>query len=84
VVPPAQLLCLQIEDGLDWDKICPFLGVPVPDAKWPSKHEANEFAKGVAYVTNPAVTRALVRLTVTISLSVAAVAIGVWYLVHYR
>ena len=29
---PDALLVMRLEDGDGWDKLCPFLGVPVPDA----------------------------------------------------
>ena len=33
---PADRLCLiQLEDGIDWDTICPFLEVPVPKSAPP-------------------------------------------------
>jgi sulfotransferase family protein len=78
LVPPEQLLCLRLEDGMDWDKICPFLVVPVPDAEWPSKHEADEFSKGVDSSTSPMLRNAMSRMIITASVIVGVVAFGSW------
>ncbi|KAI8140769.1 P-loop containing nucleoside triphosphate hydrolase protein [Fennellomyces sp. T-0311] len=34
-VPADRLLVLDLCDGITWDKICPFLGRPVPDEPYP-------------------------------------------------
>ena len=43
LVPPEQLKVCKLEDGFGWEEICPYLGVPVPDAPWPSLHTPEEF-----------------------------------------
>ncbi len=34
---PRKLLVMCLEDGDGWDKLCPFLGVDVPDAPFPKR-----------------------------------------------
>jgi hypothetical protein len=66
---------------LDWDKICPFLDIPIPENEpWPSRHEADEFKEGVDKVIIPAFQRATTRLALTVTGVVVAAAAAAWYL----
>jgi hypothetical protein len=50
LVPPEQLVEVKLEDGMGWDKICPFLGVEVPEGPYPRSNDSvvfNERAKRV-------------------------------------
>lgn len=40
-VPPERLLIMDISAGDAWDKLCPFLGVAIPDIPFPSSHETD-------------------------------------------
>ncbi|KAH3223903.1 hypothetical protein KXV81_000845 [Aspergillus fumigatus] len=42
-VPKDRLLVIKLEDGLGWDQICPFLGVPIPEEKYPRGNDAGNF-----------------------------------------
>lgn len=39
MVPESRLLKLKLEDGIGWQPLCGFLGVEVPDAKFPRVNE---------------------------------------------
>lgn len=39
---PGDLLVMDITAGDGWDKLCPFLGLPVPDAPFPKSNVAGE------------------------------------------
>jgi Fe-S-cluster formation regulator IscX/YfhJ len=40
-IPPGRLLMLDPTDG--WEKLCPFLGVPVPDCPYPLTNTTEDF-----------------------------------------
>jgi hypothetical protein len=40
-IPPERLLVYEVGEG--WDRLCAFLGVPVPDAPYPSENSRAEF-----------------------------------------
>ncbi|KAH2534440.1 hypothetical protein KXW97_007857 [Aspergillus fumigatus] len=42
-VPKDRLLVIKLEDGLGWEQICPFLGVPIPEEKYPRGNDADNF-----------------------------------------
>ncbi|KAJ8205217.1 hypothetical protein LV164_005625 [Aspergillus fumigatus] len=42
-VPKDHLLVIKLEDGLGWEQICPFLGVPIPEEKYPRGNDADNF-----------------------------------------
>jgi hypothetical protein len=42
-VPPGRLLVHRLGDG--WGPLCAFLGVPVPDAPYPSSNSTDSFQK---------------------------------------
>jgi len=39
---PQDLLVINVPAGEGWEKLCPFLGVPIPDAPFPKKNTAFE------------------------------------------
>ncbi|KAG7044185.1 nad dependent epimerase [Colletotrichum scovillei] len=43
LIPADKLLVIKLEEGLGWDKICPFLGHDIPDVPYPRVNEAAEF-----------------------------------------
>ena len=45
-VPKARLLVYPVGSG--WDPLCAFLGVPVPDAPYPSENSREEFQTRIA------------------------------------
>lgn len=42
-IPAERLLVFQVGEG--WNRLCAFLGVPVPDAPYPSENSRADFAK---------------------------------------
>jgi hypothetical protein len=40
-VAPQRLLVMNISAGEGWEKLCPFLGLPIPDAPFPHTHQAD-------------------------------------------
>lgn len=40
-IPPDRLLVMNISRGDGWEKLCPFLGVPVPETPFPHGNETN-------------------------------------------
>ena len=40
-IPPDRLLVYEVGEG--WNRLCPFLGVPVPDAPYPSENSTADF-----------------------------------------
>ncbi|KAK1495504.1 hypothetical protein CCUS01_13385 [Colletotrichum cuscutae] len=43
LIPADKLLVIKPEEGLGWDKICPFLGHDIPDVPYPRVNKAAEF-----------------------------------------
>ncbi|CAI7640150.1 unnamed protein product [Penicillium pancosmium] len=59
---PADRLCLiQLEDGIDWDTICPFLGVPVPKEDYPDQNQPERFEYLLNEFLQPKVRTAMLR-----------------------
>ncbi|KAF3060882.1 putative nad dependent epimerase protein [Daldinia childiae] len=77
LVPPEQLKVCKLEDGFGWDEICPYLGVPIPDEKWPSLNTPEEFGEVAAPKLKTAFMKGMVGTTSIIAPIVAA---GLWYL----
>ncbi|KAI9496898.1 P-loop containing nucleoside triphosphate hydrolase protein [Zychaea mexicana] len=42
-VPQERLLALKLEEGINWDKMCAFLGKPVPAEPYPRINSSKEF-----------------------------------------
>ncbi|KAI1802035.1 P-loop containing nucleoside triphosphate hydrolase protein [Daldinia bambusicola] len=77
LVPPEQLKVCKLEDGFGWNEICPYLGVPIPDEKWPSLNTPEEFGE----IAGPKVKTAFMKgMFGTTSIIAPIVAAGVWFL----
>lgn len=63
-VPKDRLLVIKLEDGLGWDQICPFLGVPIPEEKYPRGNDAGNFKGLVENYFRERTRAAMVRLGV--------------------
>ena len=78
---PADRLCLvQLEDGLGWETICPFLGVPVPDEAYPGRNEPEKFQVLVDDFIGPKINAAIMRFSVV---AVSTVGVLGWAAVRY-
>ncbi|KAJ5754014.1 uncharacterized protein N7511_008167 [Penicillium nucicola] len=78
---PADRLCLiQLEDGLDWESICPFLGLPIPEEPYPDRNEPEKFQALVQDFLQPKIIASIMRLS-----AVAIPIVGVlgWAAVRY-
>lgn len=78
LVPREQLKVVKLEDGLDWQDICTYLDVPIPDAKWPTQHNAEEFKQNmwVGFMRRGF----LKSVSIASAVVVPSVGVGVWYL----
>lgn len=62
-VPADRMLHVHLEDGLGWEQICPFLGVPIPEDDYPDRNQPARFQVIVQEFLKPHVTAAMTRLT---------------------
>ncbi|KAJ5334780.1 hypothetical protein N7452_007183 [Penicillium brevicompactum] len=62
IIPADRLCLIQLEDGLGWENICPFLGLPIPNEAYPGRNEPEKFKKLVEGFLQPKVTAAFMRL----------------------
>lgn len=72
LVPQERLLEWHVEDG--WDPLCEFLGKPVPDSAFPRANDKMGFKKRVEADLNALGQRAVVNMTVLVSVLVLVVA----------
>jgi len=79
-IPADRLRVIRLEDGLGWDDICPFLGVPVPDVDYPGRNEPEKFQGLVEAFIKPLITAAVLRLSVV---AVPTVAVVGWMIAKY-
>jgi hypothetical protein len=63
VIPADRLHVITLENGVDWEDICPFLGLPVPDEPYPIPNDPANFKKLVDGFMKPRMTAALLRLS---------------------
>lgn len=80
IIPADRLCYIRLEDGLDWENICPFLGVPIPEEAYPGRNEPEKFQKLVQEFLRPKMMAAVMRIS-----AVAVPAIGIlgWAAVKY-
>ncbi|UNI21305.1 hypothetical protein JDV02_007306 [Purpureocillium takamizusanense] len=75
---PADRLChIQLENGLGWNEICPFLDVDVPDEEYPRGNEPEKFQALVGDWLRPRMASAALKLAGLATLSGTA-AVGLW------
>lgn len=79
---PADRLCLiQLDkDGVSWESICPFLGVPTPKEDYPDRNEPDKFQAILQGFLQPKVTAAALRYG---ALAVPAVGALGWVSMKY-
>lgn len=71
-----------LEDGFGWEEICPFLGVPIPNEKYPRGNAPAEFDKLLGSFIGGRLLS--VGFKAVGSVVVPAVAIGAWYYTKQR
>lgn len=79
-IPADRLRVIQLENGLGWEDICPFLGVPIPSTDYPGRNEPEKFQAMVEGFIKPLITAAAVRLSVVV---VPTIAVLGWMFVKY-
>lgn len=72
---------VKLEDGLDWQQICPFLEKEIPNEPYPRANTASEFKELSGEFVLPNVQKAVVRLATTTL--APCVALGAWYYLRY-
>jgi hypothetical protein len=79
-VPAERLLHIHLEDGLGWEQICPFLGVPIPNEDYPDRNQPARFQAIAQGFLQPLVRAAMTRFA-----SIAVPSLGVlgWAAVRY-
>ncbi|CAI7612459.1 unnamed protein product [Penicillium manginii] len=75
IIPEDRLCLIQLEDGIDWEAICPFLGVPVPKEDYPDRNQPEKFAFLLNEYLQPKVRTAMFRFG---AVAVAALGIIGW------
>lgn len=71
------MIVVQLEDGLGWEQICPFLEAPVPDVKYPRGNDPKEFENMVKTVVVPLMRGAMMKAAL---LAVPVIGVGAWFL----
>ena len=74
-IPEDRLLHLRLEDGLGWEQICPFLGVPIPQEPYPGRNEPEKFQGLVKNYLGPKIQTAAIRLGAIV---VPVIGVGIW------
>jgi hypothetical protein len=80
VIPADRLCLIQLKDGLDWEKICPFLGVPIPKEEYPDRNEPEKFQALVQTFLQPKLIAAVVRLSLV---AVPSFGVALWATMRY-
>lgn len=60
-VPADRMLHVHLEDGLGWEQICPFLGVPIPKEDYPDRNQPEKFQAIAQRFLQPHVNAAITR-----------------------
>ncbi|KAH8681036.1 P-loop containing nucleoside triphosphate hydrolase protein [Xylariales sp. PMI_506] len=81
LVPPEQLKCVVLEEGLGWEEICPFLGLPIPEEEYPRGNDPLEFKGIVEDCLAPGIKKALFSTGAAL---VGTLSIGAWYFLSLR
>jgi hypothetical protein len=63
VIPADRLHLITLENGVDWEDICPFLALPVPDESYPIPNDPANFKNLVDGFLKPRMKAALLRLS---------------------
>ena len=62
IIPPKNLLVVNLEEGLGWEEICPFLGHSIPDVPYPRTNNPRMFKAITTKILRDATWRASLRL----------------------
>ncbi|KAI1318219.1 hypothetical protein F5Y16DRAFT_392159 [Xylariaceae sp. FL0255] len=81
LVPKDRLLVCKLEDGFGWEQICPFLGHPIPEQRYPRGNAPEEFKRMAAEVLEPGMKKAGAIALSSILIPLASV--GAWYYMQH-
>lgn len=82
LLPSEQLLVAKLEDGFGWEEICPFLGVDIPDTKYPRGNAPHQFTQLFNDAMMPRIRNAFIKIASVVV--VPLVGIGGWYYLRRR
>lgn len=77
LIPKDKLLVVNLEDGLGWEEICPFLGHEIPDVPYPRTNNPQMFKAITNKVLRDSNRRATVRMVTMVA---PVVGVLVWWL----
>lgn len=76
-VPAERLKEIKLEEGLDWEQICPYLGHDIPDVEYEKPNSANEVRDLMSQAVRPGILEAEAILGAG---AAAIIGIGIWFL----
>ncbi|KAI1298206.1 hypothetical protein F5Y03DRAFT_386710 [Xylaria venustula] len=77
LAPHDRLLVARLEDGFGWEQICPFLGHPIPETRYPRGNAPQEFQKMADDILVPRIRKA--SLMALSAVLVPALSVGLLY-----
>lgn len=75
-IPKDRMCCIRLEDGLDWEQICPFLGVSPPKEAFPRGNKPEEFQELVGAFIQARAKHAALKLGFVLVASASAIFLG--------
>ncbi|KAK8016162.1 hypothetical protein PG993_014351 [Apiospora rasikravindrae] len=78
--PSGKLHVIKLEEGLDWESICPFLGCEVPSESYPRGNDRVEFKQIMGAYMAPGINKAIMGVSAVV---VPLIGLGAWALVKY-
>ncbi|KAK7962527.1 uncharacterized protein PG986_003352 [Apiospora aurea] len=77
--PSGKLHVIKLEEGLDWESICPFLGCEVPSEPYPRGNDRGEFTQMMGAYMAPGINKAVMGVSAVV---VPLIGLGAWALVR--
>ncbi|KAI0402825.1 hypothetical protein F4802DRAFT_599638 [Xylaria palmicola] len=76
LTPKDRLLVARLENGFGWEQICPFLGHPIPDTRYPRGNAPEQFQKMADEILVPRIRK--VSLMALSTVLIPVLSIGAW------
>ncbi|CAG7919530.1 unnamed protein product [Penicillium olsonii] len=80
VIPADRLCHIQLEDGLGWENICPFLDLPIPEQAYPGRNEPEKMHQLSKQMLKPMIMDAVTKLS---AIAIPVVGITCWAAMKY-
>lgn len=77
LVPKEKLGYFSLEDGFGWEEICPILGKPIPEQRYPRGNAPKEFEALTMRLLGPSFKKAAAIVITTILIPL--IGFGSWY-----